>query len=289
MNELKSKTDNPIIQYIAGVRGYVDADGVVQLNLEDIARGLGFTQTKGNAEYVRWERVYGHLVSFGFSPLVGKEGESIPFKDCALPEYIPEPIFYLLSMKAENETARAFQHTIAYDVLPAIRKYGFYGTPATIDAILEDPDFGIRLLSEYKAEKEKNTALAAENEVQRQIIADYEPKVQYVDKILRSKGTLAVSQIAADYDMSARRLNKILHEAHVQHCVNGQWILYREHMGMGYTRSVPIEITRTGGQPDTVSQTQWTQKGRLFIHEILKKRGIMAVIDRKLAGEQLEI
>lgn len=289
MNDLKPKTDNPIIRCIAGVRGYVDADGAVQLNLEDIARGLGFTQTKSNVEYIRWERVYGHLVSFGFSPLVGKDGDPILFKDCTLPEYIPEPIFYLLSMKAENKAAQAFQHTIAYDVLPSIRKYGFYGTPATIDAILEDPDFGIRLLSEYKAEKERNQALTAENEAQKQIIADYEPKVQYVDKILRSKGTLAVSQIAADYDMSAQKLNKILHEEHVQRSVNGQWILYREHMGMGYTRSVSIDITRSDGRPDTIAQTQWTQKGRLFIHEILKKRGIMAVIDRKLANEQIAI
>ncbi len=136
---------------------------------------------------------------------------------------------------------------------------------------------------------EKNLALAAENEAQKQIIADYTPKVQYVDMILDSKGTLAVTQIAADYDMSARRLNEILFEGHVQHKVNGQWILYREHMGMGYTKSVPVSITRTGGRPDTISQTQWTQKGRLFIHEKLTKRGIVAVIDRKLAGEQIAI
>lgn len=136
-------------------------------------------------------------------------------------------------------------------------------------------------------EAEKNQALTAENEVQKQIIADYTPKVQYVDMILDSKGTLAVTQIAADYDMSARRLNEILHEEHVQHKVNGQWILYREHMGMGYTKSAPINITRSDGRPDTISQTQWTQKGRLFIHEKLTKRGIVAVIDRKLAGEQI--
>ena len=158
MNDLKPKTDNPIIQCIEGVRGYVDDDGVVQLNLEDIARGLGFTTETVSAtsgkKYVnvRWSRVAGHLVTFG---ILNSEKDE-------LPEYIPEPIFYLLSMKAENKTAVAFQHTIAYDVLPAIRKYGFYGTPATIDAILEDPDFGIRLLSEYKAERAKAQALQVE-------------------------------------------------------------------------------------------------------------------------------
>lgn len=118
------------IETIKGVRCYVDKDGVAQLNLEDVARGLGFTTvaTSGNV-CVRWNRVYGHLVSFEFPPLVGKDGKPIPFKDCTLPEYIPEPIFYLLSMKAENATARVFQHTIAYDVLPSIRRNGTYTLP----------------------------------------------------------------------------------------------------------------------------------------------------------------
>lgn len=301
MNGLEPMTNNPIIQCIEGVRGYVDADGVVQLNLEDIARGLGFTETKSGKEYVMWRRVNRYLEDFGLSADVPKNvptgghdvpqqpGEDLFPTSGERPEYIPEPIFYLLSMKAENKTARDFQRTIAYDVLPAIRKYGFYGTPATIDAVLKDPDFGIRLLSEYKAEKERNLALAAENEAQKQVIADYEPKVQYVDKILKCKGTLAVSQIAADYDMSPQQLNKILHEERVQHKVGDQWILYKEHMGMGFTKSEPIPITLSDGRSDFKLHTKWTQKGRLFIHEKLTKRGIVAVIDRKLAGEQMAI
>lgn len=113
------------IEIIKGVHCYVDKDNVAQLNLEDVARGLGFTQNKNGTEYIRWETITRYLKAFEFSQDVGKD------------EFIPEPIFYLLAMKADNETARAFQHTIAYDVLPAIRKYGFYGTPTTIDAIDE--------------------------------------------------------------------------------------------------------------------------------------------------------
>lgn len=123
-------------------------------------------------------------------------------------------------------------------------------------------------------------ALEAANETQRQVIADYEPKVQYLDTILASKGTLATSQIAADYEMSARRLNQILHEAGIQHNVNGQWLLYRKHMGLGYTKSETIYITRRDGSPDTVMNTRWTQKGRLLIHEILTARGIQATMDK---------
>lgn len=109
---------------IKGIRGYVNAAGMVRLNLEDVARGLGFTSGTVSAtsgrKYVnvRWSRVAKHLVSFG---ILNSENDE-------LPEYIDEPVFYLLSMKAENETAKAFQHTIAYDILPSIRRKGYYST-----------------------------------------------------------------------------------------------------------------------------------------------------------------
>lgn len=80
--------------------------------------------------------------------------------------------------------------------------------------------------------------------------------------------------------MSAKRLNRILHEEGVQRYVNGKWILYAEHMGKGYTKSKTINITRSDGRSDTVLNTEWTQKGRLMIHDILTSRGIQAVMDR---------
>ncbi len=94
---------------------------------------------------------------------------------------------------------------------------------------------------------------------------------------------MATAQIAADYDMSAKALNKILHEEGIQHKVNGQWILYAENMGKGYTKSITIPIIRSDGRPDTKLHTHWTQKGRLLIHEILTKRGILAIMDRRAA------
>lgn len=130
---------------------------------------------------------------------------------------------------------------------------------------------------------EKQMKLEAENAAQRQAIADFQPIKQYVDTILSSTRTLTTTQIAADYDMSARRLNKILHEEGIQRYVNGQWILYKQHMGKGYTKSKTINITRSDGSPDTVLNTEWTQKGRLMIHEILTARGIQAVMDKQAA------
>ena len=132
--------------------------------------------------------------------------------------------------------------------------------------------------------EERRMALLAENEQQRQIIADFEPIKQYVDTILESTGTLATSQIAADYAMSAKALNRILHEERIQHYVNGQWILYKKHMGKGYTKSHTFHFNHSDGRPDTKINTQWTQKGRLLIHEILTKRGVVALMDRKAVG-----
>lgn len=111
------------------------------------------------------------------------------------------------------------------------------------------------------------------------MIADFAPKAQYLDVILSSSGTMATRQIAADYNMSAKQLNKILHEAGIQHNVNGQWILYRDKMGMGYTKSITIPIVRSDGRADTKMHTHWTQKGRLMIHDVLAGRGIQAAMD----------
>ena len=197
--------------------------------------------------------------------------------------FIPEGDIYRLAARSELPGADKFERWIFDEVLPSIRKHGLYATENTVEAMLKDPDTMIRLLQEIKEERAKRLALETENETQRQAIADFEPIKRYVDEILSSPGTMATSQIAADYDMSAKKLNRILHEEGIQRCVNGQWILYRQHMGKGYTKSKTIQITRSDGRADTVLHTEWTQRGRLLIHELLTARGILAVMDRMAA------
>jgi Rha family phage regulatory protein len=126
---------------------------------------------------------------------------------------------------------------------------------------------------------EKNAILAAENETQKQIIGELQPKADYVDYILSSTGTVTTTQIAADYCMTANQMNKLLLEARIQHKVNGQWVLYKEHMGLGYTKSETISITHKDGTAGTKMFTKWTQKGRLKINEALNSRGIYANMD----------
>ena len=99
------------IMTINGVECY-EKDGTAYLKLEAVARGLGFTQKKNGVEYVKWERVKEYLHELNFSPLVGKES------------FIPENIFYRLSMKAKNETAERFQAFVADEVIPSIRRHG---------------------------------------------------------------------------------------------------------------------------------------------------------------------
>ena len=130
---------------------------------------------------------------------------------------------------------------------------------------------------------EQNQKLLAENERQQQIIADFEPVKQYVDTILQSKDAVTTTQIAADYGMSAKELNRILYQEGVQHKVNGQWILYKKHMGKGLTVSRTIHFYHHDGSPDTKMNTCWTQKGRMMIHNILTGRGIVALMDRERA------
>lgn len=183
---------------------------------------------------------------------------------------VNEPGLYSLVLGSRKPEARAFKRWITHDVVPSIRKTGGYSLP-------KDYPSALRALADSE---EQRMSLEAENEFQRQQIADFQPMREYLDTILSCPGALAVTQIAADYGMSAKRLNHILHEEGIQRKVNGQWILYREYMGKGYTKSATIPITHGDGSPDAKVHTYFTQRGRLLIHEIMTRRGILAVMDR---------
>ncbi|PZK73782.1 phage antirepressor [Staphylococcus aureus] len=182
---------------------------------------------------------------------------------------VNESGLYSLIFSSKLESAKRFKRWVTSDVLPAIRKHGIYATDSVIENTLNNPDYIINILTEYKKEKEQNLLLQQE-------MGELKPKADYVDEILKSTGTLATTQIAADYGISAQKLNKLLHEARLQRKVNKQWVLYSEHMGKSYTESDTIPIVRSDGREDTVLQTRWTQKGRLKIHEIMTEFGYEA-------------
>ena len=203
-------------------------------------------------------------------------------------KFIPEGDIYRLAARSELPGADAFERWIFDEVLPSIRKHGGYiagqrdMTPEELmAAAVLVADKKIREMETEKQRlKEDKLALEKENERQRQEIADFQPMRQYLDTILSSTGVLATTQIAADYGLSAKQLNRILHEEGIQRNVNGQWILYRKHMGKGYTKSATLCIQHTHREPETKLHTYWTQKGRVMIHNILTRRGILALMDR---------
>lgn len=150
------------------------------------------------------------------------------------------------------------------------------------------------LKSLVKAEEEKQQ-LALENKKQQEQIltiskANMElgnkitemlPKVSYYDKILQSNATMTVTQIAQDYGMSAMRLNKELESMRIQHKVRGQWILFAQFLEGGYVHSRAVDIIRKDGQHDVKYNTEWTTKGRIFLYESLKAKGILPLIEQE--------
>ena len=127
---------------------------------------------------------------------------------------------------------------------------------------------------------ERNEQLELENNMQKQKIAEYEPKASYLDTILNNKSLVTVGQIAKDYGMSAQALNKLLHKLKVQYKQSGQWLLYSNLHDKGYTHSSTTEIEHKDGSTSVRMNTKWTQKGRLFIYDLLKDNNILPTIER---------
>ena len=104
---------------------------------------------------------------------------------------------------------------------------------------------------------------------QAKLIDEQKPKVEFYEKVLDSKNTYTTTQIAKDYGMSAINFNSLLKDLKVQYRNNGQWILYSKYQNEGYTES-KTSISESG---ISFINTRWTQKGREFLYEILKKNG----------------
>ena len=168
-------TGNIELLNVNGIECY-EKDGVVYLKLEAVARGLGFTETAASGnECVRWRTVRKYLADLGIA--TSCDGDK-------LPDFIPENIFYRLAMKAKNEVAEAFQAKVADEVIPSIRKHGAYMTEDTLDRMINSPEFGIKLLTALKEEKDKRKALEVANSeltVQNAIMA---PKADYFDDLV---------------------------------------------------------------------------------------------------------
>ena len=223
---------------IEGVECY-EKDGVAYLKLETVARGLGFTEAKNGKEYVMWRRVDGYLTELGF----GTSAER--------PEYIPENFFYRLAMKAKNETAERFQAKVADEIIPSIRRHGIYATDNVIDQILDNPDFGIELLTRLKEERAARVEAERKNAI-----------LMHVNK------TYTMTEIAKELGMrSAIQLNKLLAEKRIQYQVNGTWVMYSHYSDLGY-EEIKQEVLDSG---KVIYHRRITQIGREFILKLFER------------------
>lgn len=195
--------------------------------------------------------------------------------------------FTLLAMGFNGKKAMEFK--LKYiEAFNAMKKQIEQSKPSVPQNYLE------ALKSLIKAEEEKQQ-LALENKQKDETIitiskANVElgnkitemlPKVSYYDRILQSTATMTITQIAQDYGMSAIAMNKELESMRIQHKERGQWILYAQFLKGGYVHSRAVDIIRRDGRHDVKYNTEWTTKGRLFLYEALKAKGILPLIEQE--------
>ena len=177
---------------------------------KDVASVLGYSNTKDAlSRHVDLEDKMGSRITTS-----GQSREMTIINESGL---------YSLILKSKLPSAKKFKRWVTSEVLPAIRKHGGYLTPEKVEEALLNPDTIIQLATQLK--EERTGRLIAE-----QKIAEYEPKISYLDSILSSTDSVTISQIAADYGMSPQQMNKLLHKLGIQKKVGNQWLLCKKHM-----------------------------------------------------------
>ena len=210
---------------------------------------------------------------------LGRQGEAT---------IVNEPGLYTLVLGSRKPEAKAFKRWITHEVIPDIRQYGMYATNDFLDKALSNPDNWIRMLTEYSAVKKENETLKLKTVEQKEVIETQnnqitlmKPKAIYYDLVLQTKNAVNITTIAKDYGLSAVTLNKKLHDYGVQYKQGGTWLLYQQYADKGYTKTKTGVYTNKAGEEYASVHTQWTQKGRMFIYEILKEHGILPKVEEE--------
>ena len=254
-------------------------EGKVLFKANDVARSLGY------AEAAKAVRTHCKGVSVLDTPIENQYGTVVmqPTK------FISESDVYRLVMRSKLPEAEKFQDWVCEEVLPAIRKDGAYLSEKALQRAVTDPEFFIGLANAIRKEKEQRLEIEScctEQQLlidrPKETIEELGKRSAYAETVLQNKDLVDITQIAQDYGLSGRRLNAILHEKRVQYKSGKQWILYAPYKGNGYVGSETSQLENG----KTVMRTRWTQKGRLFIHDLLKADGILPV--HEIETEQTE-
>ena len=217
-------------------------DGEIYFVGKDVASGLGYKNTKDALmRHVDEEDKLGS----GFTTS-GQNREMIIINESGL---------YSLILSSKLESARRFKRWVTSEVLPAIRRNGRYEL------------------------EQQNRLLESRNALLEEISAQQKPLTDYARNILSSTQTVTITQIAQDYGFSAVRFNELLMRLRIQHKVGGQWILYSPYLTKGYVQSFSSYFVMSDGEVQVKVHTRWTQSGRLFLYEELKKASILPLIE----------
>lgn len=188
---------------------------------------------------------------------------------------INESGLYSVILRSDKPQAKPFRRWVTGEVLPAIRKNGSYSVMDSYQ--IDDP---IERAKRWIAEQEERAQLALTVSVQNQQIAELQPKASYYDVVLNCKDLMSIGKIAKDFGKSAVWLNKWLHEKGVQYKQGDIWLLYQKYAEMGYTSTKTQTFAGDDGETHSKVHTYWTQKGRLFIYDLLKADGILPLVEQ---------
>ena len=233
---------------------------------KDVAEILGYGNTRDAlARHVDEE----DKDAVGIHDAIGRQQDTILINESGL---------YSLILSSKLPNAKKFKRWVTSEVLPAIRKHGVFA----VDAMLNDPDSMIAALQAYKEERQRRLLLESENAVQKQQLLEMKPKVSYYDVVINSPDLISITEIAKDYGWSAKRMNSVLNEKEIQYKQgNHIWILYQKYAEQGLTSTKTHAYLAGDGNTHTKVHTYWTQKGRLFIYDLLKKDGILPLIEKE--------
>ncbi|MYZ24538.1 phage repressor protein/antirepressor Ant [Lactobacillus salivarius] len=223
-----------------------EINGEIYFDVEQSAVGLGIFLKKNSNKYVRWERVRKYLNS----PQVEKG------------DYISEPDFYTLAIKANNPVAEKFQYWVTHEVLPSIRKHGAYMTDEKADDVINRQ--GLADLLQQAAEQ-----LNAKDKQ----IEELQPKADKYDRYLSNKGLITITEIAKEYGMSGVKLNQFLRDKRVIYKRGNKWFIYQKYANERY---VGYEVYLPEGR----RSLKWTPEGEMFIRELLENNNIKPVLEQ---------
>ena len=231
---------------------------------KDIAEVLGYSNTrKAIQDHVDVEdKIDGVTICDS----IGRNQSAIVINESGL---------YSLILSSKLPNAKKFKKWVTSEVIPSIRKTGGY--IAGEENMTED-ELILKAMTvlNKKVEnlKNDNQKLLAENNKKDQLIGELRPKADYTDRILQSDDLTKVNVIACDYGFTAIEFNKVLNKFGIQYKEGKDWLLYKKFRGKGYTQTKTFEFNHKDGTRGSRPTMMWTQKGRLFLYEFLKEKGI---------------